>query len=153
MRVSQLCFSLSQTTSVLPHGGTERLGVCVTCVKLSYRDSVVVDDDCLAELYSRLGCADADQRVIDAIETLTRILAGLESDDAESPDQPSAQDLCELTARAAEVGLHEIGLIADGLCDTALRGDRTASAALSARLLRVGNRSLTEFWQSGAVSP
>ncbi len=110
-------------------------------------EQVRVDSDRLIELYCNLGEAGAENAVCRAMETLALRLG-------EVPRLRGAGDLDAL-GRAArrmvgianEVGMTTLARVAGDVANACGNGDVTGAAATSARLIRIGDKSLTALCQ------
>lgn len=121
-------------------------------VELTFLEPVRLDQACVSRLYQDHGEAAADTLVIDLIEDLARCLARIER-------QWRSRTLTEIpaNARALEtiarrLGLPGLAAIAQSVAITATRRDLTALGAVTARLSRVGDRSMSVFWDPCGVS-
>ena len=113
---------------------------------LAVQEPVRIDARRLAEIVDELGEA-ADQAIIcAALEQMATALAA-------TRDAALAGDTAELSERAEQlsrlawqVGLPSLAGVAVDVMDCAERRDATGLAATLARMMRIGNRSLTEIW-------
>ncbi|RCW88304.1 hypothetical protein [Paracoccus lutimaris] len=115
---------------------------------LTVDEAVHIDLQRLEQIIRELGEATAAQVIGAALEqlalALTRTLAA-----AEKTDLVEVVTQAEQLARLAwQVGLVTLAGVAVDVGSCAERQDRSGLAATSARLRRIGNRSLTEIWDA-----
>ena len=115
---------------------------------LDVDEAVRIDLQRLEQIIHELGEATAVQVIGAALEqlalALTRTLAA-----GEVGDLADVVTHAEQLARLAwQVGLVTLAGVAVDVGSCAERQDRAALAATSARLRRIGNRSLTEIWEA-----
>ncbi len=113
---------------------------------LIFEEKVRLDSDRLAELYVQLGERGAQNVVCRAMEELAVRLARIES--AFQEDKPA---LLRKTAKsligiAEQVGMQRLAEVARDVRHCSELGDPVATGATLARLLRIGERSLTAVW-------
>lgn len=113
---------------------------------LEFDETVGIDPERLARLYTDLGDREADRVICDAMEDLALSLARIGRAYA-------ARDLDGIVALAQgmawvcdRVGLGKLGRVAHSVCICAERGDVPGLDATLARLSRVGDRSLSAVW-------
>ena len=115
---------------------------------LTVDETVRIELQRLEQIIQELGEATAAQVIGAALEqlalALTRTLAAGEAGDAAGVVTHAEQ----LARLAWQVGLVTLAGVAVDVGSCAERQDRTALAATSARLHRIGNRSLTEIWEA-----
>ncbi|TNH40059.1 hypothetical protein [Paracoccus haeundaensis] len=119
---------------------------------LAISEAVRVDSRRVAEIVAELGETSAQHVIGLALEQLAAALTAVDSalDDA---DLAQAAAHAERMSRLAwQIGLLSLAGVAMDLGSTAERGDVPALAAIRARLLRVGNRSLTAIWDRTALA-
>ncbi len=114
---------------------------------LTVDEPVRIDLRRLEQIIGELGEATAVQIIGTALEqlalALTRTVAAVER-----IDHVGAVTHAEQLARLAwQVGLVTLAAVAVDVGSCAERQDKNALAATSARLHRIGNRSLTEIWE------
>ena len=115
---------------------------------LTVDEAIRIELQRLEQIISELGEETAAQVIGAALEqlalALTRTLAA-----GDAGDLAGAVAHAEQLARLAwQVGLVTLAGVAVDVGSCAERQDRTALAATSARLRRIGNRSLTEIWDA-----
>ena len=113
---------------------------------LAVQEPVRIDARRLAEIVDELGEAAAQAIICAALEQMATALAA-------TRDAALAGDTAELSERAEQlsrlawqVGLPSLAGVAVDVMDCAERRDATGLAATLARMMRIGNRSLTEIW-------
>ncbi|WP_373945720.1 hypothetical protein [Paracoccus marcusii] len=119
---------------------------------LAISEAVRVDSRRVAEIVAELGETSAQHVIGLALEQLAAALTAVDGalDDA---DLAQASAHAERMSRLAwQIGLLSLAGVAMDLGSTAERGDVPALAAIRARLLRVGNRSLTAIWDRTALA-
>lgn len=119
---------------------------------LAISEAVRVDSRRVAEIVAELGETSAQHVIGLALEQLAAALRAVDGalDDA---DLAQAAAHAERMSRLAwQIGLLSLAGVAMDLGSTAERGDVPALAAIRARLLRVGNRSLTAIWDRTALA-
>ena len=119
---------------------------------LAISEAVRVDSRRVAEIVAELGETSAQHVIGLALEQLAAALTA--GDGAlDDPDLAQAAAHAERMSRLAwQIGLLSLAGVAMDLGSTAERGDVPALAAIRARLLRVGNRSLTAIWDRTALA-
>ena len=114
--------------------------------RLVHDEGVRLDGDRLAALYAELGEAGAEAVICRAMEDLASVLADLQRL-AVQGDLARMPDCAGLLARVAgDIGMATLVRVAGDVADCAARGDLTALTAVLARLVRIGDRSLTAVW-------
>lgn len=115
---------------------------------LTVDETVRIELQRLTQIIQELGEATAAQVIGAALEqlalALTRTLEASAAGEAASV-VANAEQLARL---AWQVGLVTLAGVAVDVGNCAERQDKTALAATSARLHRIGNRSLTEIWET-----
>ncbi len=113
---------------------------------LSQDEPVRLDSDRLQDLYSQLGEAGAEDVVCRAMEELAVRLAHTERLFRQDKLCEMRKSARSLIAIADQIGMHSLSRVATDVthCIDAL--DPVAIAATLARLLRIGERSLTAIW-------
>lgn len=119
---------------------------------LGVHEPVRVDARRLGEIVGELGETAAQTIICAALEQLAAGLAAAR-EAALAGDMAGLAERAELLSRLAwQVGLPALASVAIDVVTCAERGDSTALAATLARMMRIGNRSLTEIWD-GAGEP
>jgi len=114
--------------------------------RLRHDEGIRLDPDALSALYSDLGDRGAEQLISRSMENLDRRLAearrfyhAARSDDLVR----SARMLAQI---GNQIGMASVTRVARDLIRATDAGDRTAQAAVLARLERIGQRSLLAIW-------
>jgi len=113
---------------------------------LHHQEGVRLDPVRLVALYAELGEARAEVVIGRAMEELAAKLLALQrvaSAQARAPVIAGADQLCAL---AAQVGMTSLVDVGHDVAACAQAGDAAALAATLARLVRIGDRSLTAVW-------
>jgi len=113
---------------------------------LVHEEGVRLDGERLVALYAELGEAGAEAVICRAMEDLATALADLQRlmvirDLAEMPGR--ARTLARV---AGDLGMESLCRVAMDAAVCAGRGDVAALTAVLARLVRIGDRSLTAVW-------
>ena len=109
-------------------------------------EQVRLDQNCLATLYAQLGEAGAEDVVCRALEELALRLGQCETLYREAEWTRLRKNTRSLIAIGDQVGMSALSRIASDVTRCIDQGDGTAVAATLARLIRVGERSLTAVW-------
>ncbi|GGH62115.1 hypothetical protein GVY41_18145 [Frigidibacter albus] len=113
---------------------------------LVHDEGVRLDGDRLVALYAELGEAGAEAVICRAMEDLATALADLQRL-AMACDLVAMPGRARLLARVAgDLGMSSLCRVAEDAALCAGRGDMPALAAVLARLVRIGDRSLTAVW-------
>jgi hypothetical protein len=116
----------------------------VTLLKQSER--VRLDPDRLDELYLQLGQQQAEDVVCRALEELAARLTHVERFYRQGKTREMRKCARSLGAIAGQLGMDALARVARDVGGCSEAGDAVALAAVLARLLRVGEMSLTEIW-------
>lgn len=109
-------------------------------------ECVMLDHTRLGELYDRLGPHGAEDVVCRAIEELALRLGQLETCHRANDLAGMRKGARVLAAIAEQIGMHTLARVGRDLAGCADAGDDVALAAVLARLIRTGERSLTAVW-------
>ncbi|WP_420861565.1 hypothetical protein [Algirhabdus cladophorae] len=113
---------------------------------LTHEERVHFDPDRLTELYAELGELAAETVVCRALEELSiklrRIEAAFWSRDIKTVHD-NASGLIEV---AEQIGMHSLARVASDVAGCVASGDVVALGGTLARLLRVGDQSLSTIW-------
>ena len=113
---------------------------------LAVQEPVRVDARRIEEIVGELGETAAYNIICVALEQLAQGLADTRHA-AVQGEMPALIGRAEQLSRLAwQVGLPSLAAVAVDVTACAERRDATALAATLARLMRIGNRSLTEIW-------
>ena len=124
----------------------------VEITTLGVAEQIRVDGQRLGDIVNELGMMAARDLITRALEQLALTLRAVDLAIA-SGDLPAGADHAERLARLAwQIGLLSLAGVAMDLGGCAERRDLASLAAVRARLMRVGNRSLTEIWDQAGMS-
>lgn len=116
---------------------------------LAMQEPVRVDAHRLGEIVNELGETAAQTIIGAALEQLASALAGTRIA-AMDGDMITLAEKAEVLSRLAwQIGLPTLAAVSVDVMSCAERRDATSLAATLARLMRIGNRSLTEIWDAG----
>ncbi|WP_295045798.1 hypothetical protein [uncultured Paracoccus sp.] len=116
---------------------------------LAVSEPVRVDSRRLGDIVTELGETAAQNVIGLALEQLAAALTGADKA-VRAGDLSEAARQCDLLARLAwQIGLLSLAGVAMDLGFCADRKEKVAIGAVHARLMRVGNRSLTAIWDRG----
>ena len=113
---------------------------------LHHQEGVRLDPVRLVALYAELGEAGAEEVICRAMEELAVHLAALQQAAAEGAPTPVIVAADRLCALAEQVGMTSLVHVGRDVSASARAGDHAALAATLARLVRIGDRSLTAVW-------
>ncbi|GFE49222.1 hypothetical protein So717_09750 [Roseobacter cerasinus] len=115
-------------------------------LKIRLKEAVHVDQDRLAALYAELGDIGAEDVVCRAMEEMAlrlshcnRLFAAHNYDDLRKCAR-------SLIAIGDQIGMHALTRVAHDVISTIDAGDGPAVSATLARLIRIGEQSLTAIW-------
>ncbi|VAV90491.1 FIG095838: hypothetical protein [hydrothermal vent metagenome] len=132
---------------VQPWGLNEFEGETLEQVTLLKQNEVVgLDADRLEELYNQLGEASAEDVVCRALEELAVRLSHTERCYREIRITDMRKSARSLIAIAEQIGMLKLAQVAGDVTRCIDESDRVGLAATLARLLRLGERSLSEIW-------
>lgn len=115
-------------------------------VTLVQSESVRLDPERLGGLYRQLGDAGAEDVVCRAIEELAVRLSHCERHWRQGDWRSLRKCARSLIAIAEQIGMVALARVARSVTDAVDNGDQVATSAVLFRLIRVGERSLTEVW-------
>ena len=113
---------------------------------LKQNEVVGLDAARLEELYTQLGEADAENVVCRALEELAARLSHTERCYREIRVTDMRKSARSLIAIAEQIGMLKLAQVAGDVTRCIDESDRVGLAATLARLLRIGERSLSEIW-------
>lgn len=119
---------------------------------LPISEAVRVDSRRVAEIVAELGETSAQHVIGLALEQLAAALTAVEGALNDNDLAQAAAHAERMSRLAWQIGLLSLAGVAMDLGSTAEHGDVPALAAIRARLLRVGNRSLTAIWDRTALA-
>lgn len=115
-------------------------------LKLRISEPVHVDQDKLGTLYAQLGETGAEDVVCRAMEELALRLSHCSRLHDAGQWQELRKCSKSLIAIAEQIGMLVLARVAEDVIETIDNHDIPAVAATLARLLRIGERSLTAIW-------
>lgn len=115
-------------------------------LKIGLKESVQVDQDRLGALYAELGEAGAEDVVCRAMEELALRLSHCSRLSSAGNFQDLRKCARSLIAIADQIGMHKLSRVAKDVITAVDSHDTVAIAATLARLLRIGEQSLTAIW-------
>lgn len=119
---------------------------------LAMWEQVRVDTRRVAGIVNELGETSARNVIELALEQLAAKLTAVDQALCQGDLAQAAADADRVARLAWQIGLLSLAGVAMDLGSCADRGDRVALAAVQARLMRVGNRSLTAIWDRTALA-
>ncbi|UYV37076.1 hypothetical protein N4R57_19255 [Rhodobacteraceae bacterium D3-12] len=114
---------------------------------LAQSEAVRVDADKLEALYAQLGDVSAEDIVCRAMEELAVKLAQSERLYREGRRADMHKTARSIAAISEQIGMLMLARVAKQVTECIESGDEIALAAVLARLVRIGERSLTEIWE------
>lgn len=111
-----------------------------------FDDAVTFNSETLLELYRQLGNSGAESVICRAMEELAVRLVAIEQIPGEVEPAGLRKNVRALAAIAEQIGMVSLSEAAHDVIDCADTGDRVALAATRARMMRIGDRSLTDVW-------
>lgn len=114
---------------------------------LAQTEAVRVDEEKLEALYRQLGSISAEDIVCRALEELAVKLAKAERFFRAGRRTEMRKTARMIVAIAEQIGMQLLAKVARDLINCLDAGDWIALAAVLARLIRTGERSLTEIWE------
>ncbi|PWE36507.1 hypothetical protein DD563_11395 [Pelagicola sp. LXJ1103] len=119
---------------------------------LKQDETVRLDPDRLKALYVQLGEAGAEDVVCRALEELAVRLSHTERCYREGREADLRKSARSLVAISEQIGMGTLARVASNVVACVDLGDAVALAATLARLLRIGERSLSEIWELQDIS-
>ncbi|AAV96937.1 hypothetical protein SPO3716 [Ruegeria pomeroyi DSS-3] len=124
----------------------------VEVITLVQSESVRLDPDRLGGLYRQLGDAGAEDVVCRAIEELAVRLTNCERLWRARDWTALRKCARSLIAISEQIGMVALARVARQVTDAIDNGDYVATSAVLYRLIRVGEKSLTEVWDQQDLS-
>jgi len=121
-------------------------------IEMRPRERVIIDTATLDELFRRLGDRGAEDFVMETVEGISDTLAvvdGLVRANRLDEIPPHAHRVSRLSA---EIGLTSLARVSRDIGLAARRGDTVAYRAVWERLVRIGDRSLAQVWETPGLS-
>lgn len=113
---------------------------------LAQKEAVRLDAETLEALYRQLGDIGAEDIVCRAMEELAVKLAQIERLYREGRGENMRKTARMIAAISEQIGMRLLAKVAGDAVRCLDEGDSVALAAVLARLIRTGERSLTEIW-------
>lgn len=113
---------------------------------LERQEHVRLDTDRLSQLVGELGPAEAEELVSRSMEELAVRLSFTERQFRQGKRREMRKSARALVGIADRIGMHTLARVAGDVIACTDRADETALAAVLARLIRIGERSLTAIW-------
>jgi len=113
---------------------------------LVHDESVSFHPERLAELYSKLGESAAENVVCRALEDMSNRLRRIEAAFWSRETEKVHENALGLIDVADQVGMDTLATVANDVAFCVARGDVVALGGTLARLLRVGDQSLSAIW-------
>jgi len=114
---------------------------------LAHDEGVRLDTDKLEVLYQDLGGAEADRVVCRAIEELAQRLSQVEHSFYNGDRSQVMKGVRSVPAIAEQIGMASLARVGRDVLACHERRDEPAFAATLARLIRLGDRSLSAVWE------
>lgn len=118
---------------------------------LSQEEMVRLDPDRLQALYDQLGDSGAEDVVCRAMEELAVRLSMTERLFRQDRFDEMRKSARSLTGIADQIGMNTLARVAGDVTHCIDARDPVALSAVLSRLLRIGERSLTEIWDMQGV--
>lgn len=115
-------------------------------VKLNHRESARLDRAQLERLYVQLGPVRADKEVNQTLEELAIELANVQKAQRQDRNEDLRHAVRQLIAIANKIGMTSLGRVARDVLDLSQGTDFAGFHATTARLGRIGERSLIAVW-------
>ena len=116
-----------------------------------YDDAVRFNSDTLLELYRQLGNSGAESVICRAMEELAVRLSMTERYFRQQRHSDMRKAARSLTGIADQIGMNTLSRVAGDVTNCIDARDDVALSATLSRLLRIGERSLTEIWDMQGV--
>ncbi|MCC5986578.1 MAG: hypothetical protein JJT95_02775 [Pararhodobacter sp.] len=120
--------------------------------QLKQFERILIDSRRLEALFSRLGHRRAEAYVAGRVEEMTDLLAEIEVRYRSGLNDAIADQAQHVSKMAGDIGLTSLARAARDLGIAAQRDDAIALGAIWARLVRIGDRSLTQVWELPGLS-
>ena len=114
--------------------------------RLDYEEKVRLDSDRMAELYVQLGEVGAQDVVCRAMEELAVRLDRLSQIYPEQQKADIRKGAKGLIGIAEQIGMHKLASVSRDVCNCLDNNDPISVGATMARLMRIGDQSLTAVW-------
>lgn len=127
-------------------------GLGVSISKMKIEESVRFEPRCLADLYRRIGEIGAENILCDAMEDLTIQLMRIDKLAKRDRVAEVREIADKIGPVAGRIGLQGLERVARDVSICAENGDVAGFAATVARLVRIGDKSLTAIWDPQGMS-
>ncbi len=114
--------------------------------QLRHEEGVRLDSERIAALYAELGDTGAEHVICRAVEEMAVRLTEMEGQRRGTDLAPFCRNARCLGRLAGQVGMTGLARVANDVAASAVAGEPAAASATWARLLRIGDRSLTAVW-------
>ncbi|MGJ8544085.1 MAG: hypothetical protein ACSHWZ_01490 [Sulfitobacter sp.] len=121
-------------------------------LEIRLSEPVSVDSDRIGALYAQLGEAGAEDILCRAMEELALRLGHCDTLYREANWPELRKNTRLLVAISDQIGMQVLARVAGHVIQSIDSSDATALAATLARLLRIGERSLSAVWESQDLS-
>ena len=119
---------------------------------LTHDERVHFDPNRLEELYEQLGENAAENVVCRALEELSIKLRKIEAAFWNGELKTVSENAKSLVTVADQIGMHSLARVAGDVAICVDRGDSVAVGGTLARLLRVGDQSLSSIWDTPSAA-
>lgn len=119
---------------------------------LAHDEGVRLDPDVLGALYTDLGEAAAEGVICRAMEELANRLSSIERAYYQGEMEVLAKVTKGLVGIASQVGMMKLARCSNDVFECATGNDPVALASTVARLVRLGDRSLTAVWDTQDIT-
>ncbi len=136
----------------MPWGQTEWVNVVDNVITLEQKESVRLDPERLNGLCRQLGDSNALDVLCRTVEELAVRLSNCERHWRQRDWTGLRKCARSLIAISEQVGMTALARVAGDVAQTVDTGDAVATGATLARLIRVGERSLTAIWDQQDLS-
>ncbi len=113
---------------------------------LRHEEGIRLNPDPLVALYAELGESGAERVICRAVEELAARLSEMLRHADGGEDVALVRGARLLAKVADQIGMATLARVAGDVIEATEGGDLTAQAAILARLVRIGDRSLTAVW-------
>lgn len=120
--------------------------------RLATCEAVRIDDHRVGEIVNELGVTSAQHVIGLAMEQIALAMTELRDLALTGALEAAALRADRLSRLAWQVGLVSLAGVAVDVATAAERSDHPAFSATVSRLMRVGNQSVTEIWDTGGLS-
>jgi len=121
-------------------------------VELRQSERILIDAGRLETLFMQMGDSAAEGFVMDTVEDISDRLAEIELANRSGLLENVPFKADRVASLCAEIGLVSLARVAEDLSTSAARGDLVAYRAVWERLVRIGDRSLSQVWELPGLS-